>query len=497
MTDVSTIVEVIDQERCVGCGACVNACPVDALCYKTDPWGYYVPQVDAQKCIMCGKCKEVCPVFAHRESSNVEDEVRSFCFVSGDKELLKASSSGAIFSHLAKYILNKGGAVYGAAWGQDLRVKHISIRDESEMDKLRKSKYLQSNIGYSFREVQNDIENGTPVLFSGCPCQVAGLKQLLGKDYDNLYTVDLFCGNAPSADFFNAYLLEEFHDGVASYNFRDKTNGWRADCESITLNTGEKLTHTGTSEDSYQSIYHDHTMCPVHCEQCMFHELPRYGDISIGDFWGIQNQNIDIDSEHGVSVVLVNNVKGRKIYETVSTDAAVNKEIPISWIGGNGYLRKGSSNFVSQFRDLFYRIYIEKGYGKAVEEVNRQKLSYIRRRYEGDYNLLKEWIELQQTGKNIGEVFIQKGYNKIGIYGMGDIGSLLVRELESSDVEVAYIIDRNPRVGFENIQTYGLNDLYPDVDAIVVTIEWDMEKIASKLIGKTGSDIIALSEIFR
>ena len=352
-------------------------------------------------------------------------------------------------------------------------------------------------MGNIFRDVKNALDDKKEVLFSGCPCQIAGLKSFLGRDYDNLYLVDLLCGNSPSETFFKSYIEEEFGDDIKSYEFRHKEATWRADCEKINIKSGECHIRTGIENDAYQSVYHDHTMCPPHCENCMFHSIPRYGDLSIGDFWGISKYKTDLDTSLGVSVILVNNDKGDRLLSSISkNDIALLEQIPIDWIGGNGYLNKNSSNFISPFRDLFYKEFLKNGFHAAVKAVDRDRVTYTKRRYMGDFNILRDWLALKQKGINIAENIMQSGYKRIAIYGMGDMGKLLFDELSSQDMKVEYIIDRNPRIGYKDALVYGLNvDKYPDVDAIIVTVVWDMDNVIKKLDGKTTSKIVPISDV--
>ncbi|MBQ9610038.1 MAG: Coenzyme F420 hydrogenase/dehydrogenase, beta subunit C-terminal domain, partial [Lachnospiraceae bacterium] len=400
--ECNSITNCIKEEQCVGCGACVSICPVDALAFKKDKWGYYVPELDRERCINCGKCVTTCPVYSHRESENAED-TKAYCFVSVDKELLEKSSSGGVFSHLSRIILKDGGLVFGVEWTKEHTAKHAAISDEEDLYRFQKSKYMQSYTGTIFRNVKAALLEGKKVLFSGCPCQVAGLKQYLGKAYVNLYLIDLLCGNSPSAEFFKTYVKEEFDDDLKSYEFRYKAGAWRSDCEQINLISGDSIVRTGMEADSYQSVYHDHTMCAPHCENCMFHSIPRYGDLSIGDFWGISRFKPDLDTSSGVSVVLVNNEKGTKLFDLIpKNEIGLLDEVPLDWIGGNGYLGKNSSNFISPFRDLFYKEYLLNGFHAAVNAVDRERSAYMKLRYLGDFNLLRDWMMLKQSGVNPG-----------------------------------------------------------------------------------------------
>ena len=350
--DISKSISQLDRDLCCGCSACINTCPAEALRLIPDKYGYYRATIDRELCINCGKCANVCPSL-HLPKKNNEQDPCCYAFIAADKELLFKSSSGGIFSLLAKEIFNRGGTVVGAAWQEDFSVAHILIDKEADLYKLQKSKYLQSYIGDVFKKVKTLLINQQQVLFSGCPCQVAGLKSFLGKNYTNLITVDLLCGNSPSPMFFKKYIDEEFSNGIKGYEFRNKHNGWNADCVSISNGT-TTIIRRGAMEDGYQRVYHNHTMCPRHCELCKFQNLPRFGDLTIGDFWGLSEKDKSIDTKSGVSAVLCNNEKGKDFFESLPSDwIQVKKKVPHQWLGGNGFTR--GHNWAGAKRNLFYK----------------------------------------------------------------------------------------------------------------------------------------------
>lgn len=164
-------------------------------------------------------------------------------------------------------------------------------------------------MGKIFKDVRKRLEQGQFVLFSGCPCQVAGLQAYLGKEYENLILVDLFCGNSPSTMFFRKYLKEDFPQGIKQYEFRYKETGWNPFTVKVIKNDETSEIRYGGTQDNYQRVYHNHVMCAPHCEHCMYQSEPRYGDITIGDFWGGTKYIGDVDAKPGLSVVLINNKK--------------------------------------------------------------------------------------------------------------------------------------------------------------------------------------------
>ncbi|MDE7215974.1 MAG: Coenzyme F420 hydrogenase/dehydrogenase, beta subunit C-terminal domain, partial [Clostridia bacterium] len=355
------------SKLCMGCSACVSICPVNALSLQSDSLGYYKSTIDTAKCINCGICTKICPALSLPENNNSKQPAL-YEFISADKDVLQKSSSGGAFTALAEQAFKKNGVVVGAAWADDYSVEHIIIDNKRQLHKLQKSKYLQSYIKDTFVNVKSLLEKNIFVLFTGCPCQVTGLKAFLKKEYDNLVTVDLLCGNAPSAGFFKKYIDDAFSQTPDYYEFRAKKEGWNATCVGVGVGVGGKdYMLYGAKDDDYQRVYHNHTMCPPHCEQCKYQKLPRFGDLTIGDFWGISAYDKNICTKNGISAVLCNNAKGHQFFNEIpDKKACVKKEVPLAWLGGNGYAIGNSHNYCSPKRDDFYRAIETMPFSKAV-----------------------------------------------------------------------------------------------------------------------------------
>lgn len=493
------ISDKLEQSRCTGCGACINCCSVDALSFGRDPWGYYIPVVDKEKCVGCGKCISTCPVYSNTENRHFELP-QSYAFINGNMEELNTSSSGGVFTRLAQAVFAEKGIVYGAAWNKTLREDHLvchkAVETETEFQILKKSKYLQSYIGYTFREIKEKLKKGQRVLFSGCPCQVAGLRTFLGNEYINLICIDILCAFSPSEQFFRDYIVDNFGNNIVEYEFRHKENNWRCDSICVTTKDGMKSVITGNQNDDFQSVYHDHTMCPPHCENCCFHSFPRVGDITIGDFWGIMRKDPAVPGQNGVSVVLINSPKGKGFFENIyMNETDYIRQVPLDWIGGNGYTGKNSRNYASPYRDEFYEDIQRIGFSGAVGRVERIKNRQEIQRYRGCVEMLLNWMMRTNEEDALVKSIQDKGYRKIAIYGMGDLGKLLYKRLKLSPVEVAYAIDRNPPRIDDQLKILSLNsDLLP-VDAIIVTIIWEFESIRKKLENRIDTTIISMQEL--
>lgn len=339
--------------------------------------------------------------------------------------------------HWRKRIFDKNGVIYGAAWDDNFYVKHTKIESIAEIEKLQKSKYLQSFIGENtFKDIKIYLQEGRLVMFTGCPCQVAGLRNFLGREYDNLVLIDIFCGGAPSAKFFQKYLKDDVSNRIVKYEFRSKQYGWNCVCEEITLDNGEKEIRHGKQCDEYQRVYHDHTMCAQHCEYCKYQAFPRLGDITIGDFWWIDKHDNLINTKNGVSAVLINNNKGNEWFNRILDGEGVKKEAPLEWLGGNGNYK---GNWAGTKRDLFYEMILKKGFHEAADyalkpnhgnyrniyDYNDTLLQYDRASYQFTYDPM--WWE-QHVIDGCLTLIVKPGASKPGRYAVMQLGKELEKK---------------------------------------------------------------------
>lgn len=305
-----------NMDQCYGCGACYNVCPESAINMLPDEGGFLYPSINQMKCSDCGLCKTVCPVTKETGASDVEPE----CYaVMGADQLRMKSSSGGAFSLLASSFISSGGYVCGAAFSNDYQeVEHIIIAEEEDLCKLRKSKYVQSDTKDIYKRIKDLLQGGTPVLFSGCPCQVAGLKSYLGTEYDNLTTIDLICHGVPSPKAWKHFLTETSGGAkVQEVDFRDKTFGWNASLRIACSNQIDYLQKGNSSK--WLNGFLGNIMNRKSCGDCPFPYHKRIGDITLGDFWGIGKYAKDFDDNIGTSLVLLNSRKGKQLFRTVSS----------------------------------------------------------------------------------------------------------------------------------------------------------------------------------
>ena len=319
------IVDELAGAHCCGCGSCAQSCPKGAISMVRDEEGFYYPSVDHEACVNCGICVKRCPVLSGQPKN---DPVTSCLATWSDRETRLESSSGGMFTVLARHVLSRGGVVFGAAYDEGLVVRHRMVDSEEGLAALRGSKYVQSQTGECYRQARELLEEGKPVLYTGCPCQVAGLCAFLGREYENLLTVDLICHGAPSPGLFERYLKETYDGLQTGVSFRDKrVFGWTASM-SVRLADGA-VADEAASRDPYMRMFSACLANRPFCSHCKFTRLPRVADLTIGDFWGIGGVDRELDDGNGTSVVLVNNARARAVMDELAPSLERVREFPL------------------------------------------------------------------------------------------------------------------------------------------------------------------------
>ncbi len=310
------MIEIKDKTRCMGCHACYNKCPVKAIEMVDDEKGFKYPQVNKEKCINCGLCEKVCPIL---NQINIANEPKAYAVKNKNEEVREKSSSGGMFTLLAEKVLQDGGVVFGVAFDETCQLKHTYVENIEDLQIFRGSKYLQSIVGDTYSKVKDFLVEGRKVMYTGTPCQIEGLKSYLGKDYENLLTQDIICHGVPSPKVHKKYLeyLKDKYktENIKSIIHRTKINGWKNWCVNIKFDNSEYI--ESHNKDPYMQAFLRNTILRESCYNCQFKKKHRISDITLADFWGIENVAPEMDDDKGTSLVIINSEKGKKIFEQI------------------------------------------------------------------------------------------------------------------------------------------------------------------------------------
>ena len=312
------MIELAQKNDCTGCSACYAACAKGAISMMPDAEGFLHPIIDSAKCVNCGLCVKACPVLVRPAPRK---PLAVFAAKANDDDLRMRSSSGGVFSLLARAVIADGGIVFGAGFDHnDWRVIHKSAENEEELDDLRGSKYVQSDMGETYRRVKIELTKNRKVLFSGTPCQVAGLKFFLGKEYDKLIMQEVICNSVPSPKIFSKWTEAEIrlvpHEKLKKIYFRDKEKGWHASTLKYCFTT---TTTIRLINSVYYKLWQWGFSVRPCCIDCHFRNFKSGADLTIGDCWGIEKINPLFYDCKGVSVVLINSKKGESLWNRVKT----------------------------------------------------------------------------------------------------------------------------------------------------------------------------------
>lgn len=335
---------------CTGCFACANSCPVDCIEMVENNEGFVYPNVEETKCLNCNQCVNSCPLQYYTES--VSNVLSAYAAKNSNKDIRFNSSSGGIFTLIAEKIINDGGVVFGAAFSNEYNsVRHIYVDTIEDLYSLRNSKYVQSSILDSYKNTKCFLEKNFKVLFSGTPCQIAGLKSFLNKEYENLLCIDLICHGVPSPKIWDFYIghLKESIGAVKDISFRDKSFGWSKFSLKI---SGIKNTYLKTlDKDKYMQIFLNNRALRMSCYNCFVKDKGSNSDITLGDFWGINSLYPEFDDDNGVSAVIIHSLKGMKIFNSIMNIDKI--KVELDDIVKNNYAYNKSVNMPRERNRIF------------------------------------------------------------------------------------------------------------------------------------------------
>ncbi len=410
-------VEVIGRTECTGCGSCFNTCRFNAIDMQLDKDGFWQPVIDKQMCVECGACLKKCPV----GNPKYDNENNPICYaVSASDEIKKVSSSGGVFTVLAKHqIENCGGYVCGAALSENnIDVEHKIISKVDDIHWLQGSKYVQSYTNKTYRQIEQLLKEDKSVLYTGTPCQIAGLYAYLGKKYECLTTAELICHGVPSRKVLQKYMeeLTNEYGEIEKIYFRTKDldcdGGWtRSVTIKIVLKDGT-VRYNERTNDIYLKAFLKALSMNSACRNCKFQKLPRQADITMGDFWGIENADKEAFDKKGTSVVLINNEHGRQYFESVKAEfKSVKEETLDSAISGNKQIVEAP--WVNGRRDRFYSLLDKYIFSKAVDYgLNRRfDIGYVGWWYGANYgSVLTNFALHEVLTKKLGKTVLMISY---------------------------------------------------------------------------------------
>lgn len=390
---------VTNPKNCCGCTACKSVCKQNAITMQPDSLGFLYPIIDNAKCTNCGLCEKVCSFNENYNTTQNFKEPLAFGARHKNMSEIMNSRSGAVFVALSDYILENKGVIYGAGYDSQFNVIHKRASNKEERDEFRGSKYVQSDLSDVFVKIKNDLKNGLTVLFSGTPCQTAGLSSYVGKKLQkNLILVDIICHGVPSPFIWRDYkdMLEKKHNSkIVDVDFRNKKiYGWREHKDTIKFSNNEIENESWFSTFFYKALYFRES-----CGNCYFCNLARPSDITLGDFWGIEKQNKTFNSDNkGVSLLLINTEKGKDIFECIKEQLFLIETTPSVYTELNPNLRKPS--WIHPKRNKFVNDYVTKGFNYIYKH-DYDKVSFVRAQLRKIKKVIKSAINYENRYYNL------------------------------------------------------------------------------------------------
>ncbi len=320
------MIQIKDKKDCCGCSACSSICPQNCISMHADQEGFLYPCVNENECIGCDICESICPI---QNPCEYKSKKKTFVCYTTDDSVRLNSSSGGMFTVIARKIFSQNGVVFGATFDDKYKVVHVMITDESQLGLLQGSKYVQSDVGQTFLQVKKCLREGRLVLYSGTACQIAGLKKYLGKEYENLLTIDVLCHGVPSPSIWEKYLEDKNIENIKEISFRHKVTDWREYNVQIKY-YGQPDYDVNHNVDYFMRLFLSNASLRPSCHECKFKDINRPSDITLGDCWGIKKHAEEMDDGKGVSVMIVHNKKGINIFESIKKMIKF-KELPLDF----------------------------------------------------------------------------------------------------------------------------------------------------------------------
>lgn len=347
------MINISDKTNCSGCSACAAICPKDCIKMNVDEEGFAYPCVDGMECINCGACEKVCPII--NKSEEVVSPQDAYVVQNKDQEVLRESTAGGAFTSIAEYVIKNGGVVFGVTLTDGFTAKHICVESISALKQFRNSKYMQSyEDGNAFKKVKVFLKQKRLVCYSGTPCQVEGLLHFLGKNYDNLITVDVVCRAVPSPMIFKKYIQfqnKALNSNVKNVRFRDKYYGYKYSTMNVTTETNGGNYHKGVDTDKWLKAFFSGMCLRPSCYCCEFKKRYRSSDFTIWDCFNVGRFSRKLDNDKGATRMLVHTEKGKQIMNEILNTFEYVKVEPEQIIAGTAEMTKSVQ--YNKLRDQF------------------------------------------------------------------------------------------------------------------------------------------------
>jgi len=374
------MISISEKQNCCGCKACYNICPKNCIEMVLDNEGFWYPRVDEDKCVYCGLCEKVCPEINIFSNDKSKDKPICLAAWNNNNDIRSESSSGGIFTSIAEQILLNGGMVFGAGYDNNLNVVHKEIQNLEELKDLRGSKYVQSDINNTYKRVKKHLISGKKLLFTGTPCQIAGLYNYIEKDYEELYTCDLVCHGVPSPKVFKEYkknMEYKYDSHIQKIAFRHKQYGWKLYSVSLQFSNDTEYRKTLEEDAFMQGFLRNYYLRPS-CYKCIYGKLPRVSDITLADFWGVAGRYPELDDGKGTSLLLVNTEKGKKMIDSCG-NSIFKQECDLNYAISNNPCTVKSVN-EPKLRNRFF------------EDFNNKDFNYVMKKYMSPPSWIKRKI---------------------------------------------------------------------------------------------------------
>lgn len=359
---------VTEERNCCGCKVCGDACEFGAITFEINQEGFWYPHIDEDKCVSCQKCRKVCPAVNIRKAQT-ESRPSVYAAWIKDKEMRLYSTSGGMYYPAAKQILQDGGCVVACRFTEDWKhAEHIIVENENDLMPTVRTKYFQSETEGIYRATKSVLDSGKEVLFCGCPCQCAALQQFIGKDYDNLFTMDFVCRGINSQRAFAAFISElesRYQSKATSVHCKNKRKGWSSLGVLVQFENGEEYFETRSTSYWSLGFIRDNLYMRPSCHQCHYRTIPRISDITIGDFWGIKDMTQE-EMFNGISILMINTKRGESFVNRYKNELVLTEKSIQDVYKGNPCLfdspKEGSK------RSDFFELLDTMSFSDAVQE---------------------------------------------------------------------------------------------------------------------------------